>query len=127
MSPVVNGHRNAVQYDGVPVPLFGSVYDALGEMMRASSSRGEGVRLPVELLGYDVDATFINANVAKVTSDLFDPEEARLRGNAARHGGPQLVIRALGRKRVPIEQGLETIHHSFVVHEDVDRALSYRD
>ena len=77
--------------------------------MRAGWLSSERVRLSVELLRDGINAPVVDALVTEVASNLFNPEQARFRRKAAGNGGPQFVIRAIGRERFPAQQRLETV------------------
>ena len=96
MAGVIDSDRDAVQHDGLPMTLFSRVDDGLWQVKHSSRRSGKGVRLSVEFFGNDVDAAFIDALVTKVAGQLFHAEEAWFGNDAARYGGPQLVVRAVG-------------------------------
>ena len=89
MPAVVYGHCDAVQHGRVTMAGLGRVDHGLRKMMELGSSGGELVSLAVELFGYRVDESEVNANLAQVAGHFFDAEHVGLGENA-----PDMVQRS---------------------------------
>ena len=119
MAPVVNGDRNAVQDDSLPVARFGGGDNVSGHVVQAGGGSGKSVGLTIELFGDGRDEPKINADFTEVTGHFFHTEHVRFGLDTPMDLSPEIGMGALGRG-VAINDLLEPVDHRLVVNEDMN-------
>ena len=121
----IDGDCHAVEHRSLAVPSLSRFHHVNGEVVQSSSRRGERVSLSVELFGDRTYKPKVDALLAEVAGDFLDSEHVGLGHDASVDHRPELGVRAL-RRRVAVEDALESVHHGLVVHVDVHRPLGAR-
>ena len=123
MAPVVNGDRNAVQDDSLPVARFGGGDNVSGHVVQAGGGSGKSVGLTIEFFGDGRDEPKINADFAKVAGHFFHTEHVGFGLDRPMDLGPKIGVGAVGRG-VSVNDLLKSVDDRLVVNEDMDGPFS---
>ena len=120
MAPVVNGDRDAVQDDSLPVARFGSGDNVSGHVVQAGGGSGKSVGLTIEFFGDGRDEPKINADFTEVTGHFFHTEHVRFGLDTPMDLSPEIGVGAVGRG-VSVNDLLKPVDDRLVVNEDMNR------